>query len=74
MRHIATPDKNEEEQMTVWNDHQTLGEEFLIQHHNLVLYDVYHHIKAFLLFPPNCSCENSWAVPNGVRRLFWLIP
>jgi hypothetical protein len=57
--------------MTLWKEHRGFTPEFLTEHHDLVLYDVLHHIKAVLLYPPNCSCENSWAVPNGVRRLFW---
>jgi len=43
--------------MTLWNQHKGFSIEFLAEHHDYVLYDVFHHIKAFLLYPLNCSCD-----------------
>ena len=45
--------------MITWNPYKEFSSEFLSQHHDLVLYGIFHHIKAFLLFPPNCSCDDS---------------
>jgi len=45
--------------MIQWNQYKNFSPEFLAAHRNLVLYDVFHHVKAFLLFPPNCVCGNS---------------
>lgn len=44
--------------MILWNDHQSLGEEFLTQHHDLVLYEAFHRVMAFLLYPPRCACKD----------------
>lgn len=44
--------------MTSWHKYQDFSS-FLEKHHDLVLYDVLHHIKAFILFPLNCSCKPS---------------
>lgn len=41
----------------IWNKHKDFSSEFLTKYHDYVLYDVAHRIKAFLLYPPNCSCE-----------------
>lgn len=51
-------DKNKKRMrfVIVWNSHQDFSPEFLNQHRDLVLYDIFHHIKAFLLFPLNCAC------------------
>jgi hypothetical protein len=43
--------------MTLWNQHTGFSIEFLAEHHDYVLYDVFHHIKALLLYPLNCSCD-----------------
>lgn len=45
--------------MIQWNQYENLSPEFLEKHHDLVLYDVFHHVKAFLLFPTNCACKDS---------------
>ncbi len=45
--------------MMIWKPHKGCSSEFLTEHHDLILYGVFHHIKAFLLFPPNCSCDDS---------------
>ena len=45
--------------MITWNHHKEFSTDFLAEHHHLMLYDVLHHIKAFLLFPLNCFCEDS---------------
>ncbi|EKE09415.1 MAG: hypothetical protein ACD_16C00183G0002 [uncultured bacterium] len=41
-----------------WNQYKNFSSEYLDKHHDLVLYDVFHHIKALLLFPPNCACKD----------------
>ncbi len=43
--------------MINWNQYKDFSPKFLENHRDLVLFDVYHHIKAFLLFSPNCSCK-----------------
>src|SRR5579863_2407021 len=43
--------------MMIWDKHKDFSPEFLAKHHDYILYDVFHHIKAFLLYPLNCSCE-----------------
>jgi len=42
--------------MTLWNDYKEFSPDFLARHHDLILYDVLHQVKALLLFPPNCHC------------------
>src|ERR1700722_7131269 len=42
--------------MILWNQHKDFSSAFLEKHHAYVLCDIFHQIKAFLLFPPNCSC------------------
>lgn len=41
----------------IWDTYKDFSSEFLNKHHDYVLYDVAHRIKAFLLYPPNCSCD-----------------
>ena len=43
----------------IWDSYSDFSSEFLKNHHDYVLYDVAHHIKAFLLYPMNCGCEGS---------------
>ncbi|MBY0273033.1 MAG: hypothetical protein K2X02_06485 [Alphaproteobacteria bacterium] len=43
--------------MILWNNYRLLSEDFLRQHHDLVLYDVFHQVVAFLLHPPPCRCD-----------------
>jgi hypothetical protein len=43
--------------MIPWQKHKNFSPEFLEKHYSFLLYDVLHHIKAFLLYPPNCSCK-----------------
>lgn len=43
----------------IWKQHKEFSPEFLAEHHEFVVYDVYHHIKALLLFPLNCSCRKN---------------
>ena len=42
--------------MITWNSYKDFSSEFLSTHHDLVLYDTLHHIKALLLYLPNCAC------------------
>ncbi len=53
--------------MILWNEHRALSEDFLTQHHNLVLYDVFHRVVAFLLYPPRCSCEKDHCQCDSIR-------
>lgn len=43
--------------MNLWNQHDEFFSDFLAQHHDLLLYDVFHQIKSSLLYPPNCRCK-----------------
>ena len=38
-------------------EYKNFSQEFLDQHHDIVLWDVWHQIKALLLYPLNCSCH-----------------
>ena len=40
-----------------WPSYDRMHPEFVNQHPEIVLQDVFNHVKAFLLFPPNCKCE-----------------
>ncbi len=53
----------------MWNQYEDSSPSFLTKHHDLILYDVYHHIKAFLLFPPKCSCEDSCQCSKWRRKI-----
>ena len=55
--------------MINWNQHKEFASEFLAEHHDLILYDAFHRIKAFLLFSPNCSCENSCRCPAWREKI-----
>lgn len=43
----------------IWSRYENFSSPFLARRHDLVLYHIFHHIKAFLLFPWLCSCGNS---------------
>ena len=45
--------------MALWNTYQEFSPSFLAQHHDYVLYDTFHHIQAFLLYPLNCGCKDN---------------
>ena len=45
--------------MILWNEYPILSENFLKQHHDLVLYDVFHQVVAFLLYPSPCHCADA---------------
>src|SRR5688572_5192900 len=47
--------------MNLWDKHQEFPADFLAQHHDFVLYDVFHQIKALLLYPLNCDCDENCA-------------
>lgn len=36
--------------------------EYLEDHQDILLYDIFHHLQAYLLYPPHCGCEGlcSW--------------
>lgn len=55
--------------MITWNPHEEFSVEFLAKYHDLVLYDIFHHIKAHLLFPPNCSCSGACRCPEWRRKI-----
>lgn len=42
---------------------------FLAKHHDFVLYDIFHQIKAFMLFPLNCSCGESCECPEWREKV-----
>ncbi|OJW50232.1 MAG: hypothetical protein BGO67_02580 [Alphaproteobacteria bacterium 41-28] len=44
--------------MNLWNERPVLFGEFLTQHRDLVLYDTFHRIMTFLLYPFRCSCKD----------------
>ena len=31
--------------------------EYFDDHQDILLYDIFHHLQAYLLYPPNCGCE-----------------
>jgi hypothetical protein len=43
--------------MTIWNHPPEFTEAFLKEHHDYVLVDAFHRIKAHLLYPLNCRCK-----------------
>src|SRR3990167_4336412 len=43
----------------VWDRYQQFSPEFRTKYYDFVLCDIFHHIKACLLFPPNCSCKRT---------------
>ena len=53
----------------MWNQQKKSLSEFLAEHHDLVLYDPLHHVKAFLLFLPKCSCDNSYQCSKWRRKI-----
>lgn len=61
--HEADNEKKPELPIT-WDLHKSFSAEFLAQYHDLVLCDIFHHIKACLLFPPNCPCKKSCQCPQ----------
>ena len=44
--------------MTIWETPPEFTEAFLREHHDYVLVDVFHRIKAHLLYPLACRCKN----------------
>jgi hypothetical protein len=46
-----------EEIMNLWNKHKEFPKPFLAQYRDLVLYDIFHQIKALFLYPLNCDCK-----------------
>ena len=53
-----TKNKQKKKEVT-WDLHRNFSSEFLSKNCNLVLHDVFHHIKAFLLYPPDCLCVDT---------------
>jgi hypothetical protein len=45
------------EHSITWDLYKNFSPEFLAQYHDLVLLHTFHHIKACLLFPPDCRCK-----------------
>jgi hypothetical protein len=43
--------------MNLWDKYQEFPSDFLSRYRDFVLYDVFHHIKAILLYPLNCGCR-----------------
>lgn len=43
--------------MIQWSELKDFSDEFLAKYQDLILYDVLHQVKAFLLFPLHCTCE-----------------
>ena len=50
-------EKSQERQKTLLSPPKNFSSEFLSKYHDLVLYDVFHQIKALMLFPLNCACR-----------------
>jgi hypothetical protein len=44
--------------MILWDRHKEFTSDFLTQHHDYVLFDLFHQVKAALLYPLNCSCQS----------------
>ncbi len=44
--------------MALSQGYKDFSPEFFEKHHHLILYDEWHRIQSFLLFPPNCSCKD----------------
>jgi hypothetical protein len=42
--------------MDLCDKHKEFPKHFLVQHRDLVLYDIFHQIKALFLYPLNCGC------------------
>jgi len=53
----------------IWKQYEGLPAEFLTEHRELVLYDMFHQIKAWILFPPNCSCQDSCKCSEWRERI-----
>lgn len=47
--------------MSFWDIHKDFSADFLTRHHDYVLFNMLHHIKAYLLHPLNCSCRGDCA-------------
>jgi|GEM_PF-1640988 len=47
--------------MNLWDKYQEFPPDFLNRYRDFVLYDVFHHIKAILLYPLNCGCSKDCA-------------
>lgn len=40
-----------------WREPEDFSDAFLAKYQELVFYDIFHQVKAFLLLPPNCVCK-----------------
>jgi len=47
--------------MDLWDKYQEFPPDFLSRYRDFALYDVFHHIKAILLYPLNCGCSKDCA-------------
>ena len=45
--------------MILWKKYTRFSAEYFTEQRDLFLYTVFHHIKAFILFPPKCKCGKS---------------
>jgi len=43
--------------MSLWDKYEKIPREYLTDYRDIILYGVFHHIKALLLYPPNCACK-----------------
>lgn len=51
-------DSTYQKQKTLVSPPKHFSSEFLEKHHDLVLYDIFHQVQAFILFPLHCSCRD----------------
>ena len=55
---IESPENDKKRELSiVWDRYKQFSPEFLTKYYDFVLCDIFHHIKALFLFPPNCSCK-----------------
>ena len=43
--------------LTPWNQYKDFSSEFLKTHRDLILWETYYYLQAFLLFPPDCEFD-----------------
>lgn len=44
--------------MLIRDTYKSLSPEELAKYYDVLLFDIFHHIQAFLLYPPHCSCKD----------------
>ncbi len=57
--------------MTLWRTYEDFSPAFVAKHHDFVIWDAYHHVKACFLYPPCCACAKPCHCKEFREKIFF---